>query len=85
MANLADAQREHINTIFHENTRSVVEMHANEQEILCATTIKEILGAESTRLAVEGDLPRHMMQYIEFDALVNSPDNDEADVLPKNI
>ncbi len=61
--NLLDAQQEHLNTIFHANTRSVVEIYANEHggnrfpwEILCATTIKEILGAESSRLAVEGDL-----------------------------
>jgi hypothetical protein len=87
---LLDAQHEHLATIFHANTRTVVSEHEQYQnrfpwETLCATTMKEILGAENARLSMEGDLPRHMKQYVEFDTLINAPTNEEADVLPKDI
>jgi len=47
--------------------------------------MKEILGVENARLSIEGDLPRHMKQYVEFDTLINAPTNEKADVLPKDI
>ena len=54
-------------------------------ETLCATSLKEILGAEKARSDVESDLSHHMLQYVEFDNLINPPISADTSVIPQNV
>ena len=88
---LLDAQKEHIATLHQANTTSECSGNTHtayyenkfQWETLCATTMQEIMGVEKARLDIEGNNARHMLQYVDFDNLINSPGTGDTNVLPR--
>ena len=90
---MLDAQQEHLWSIRDDETQTTSKSHTDSfphgkrfpWETLCATSLQEILSVEKACKDIVSDLSRHMLQYVEFDDLINSPVSVDTSVILQNV